>query len=273
MSVTVVSEAPGSPGTASRTRHQELVVAWQHPDDRAIYPVGLLRYADGEYSFRYVRSVLSVPAFRPLLGFANLNHVYTSRRLFHLFAQRAMDPRRPDYVRYVTDLGLDPTDATPWEQITRSNGRRNGDTLQLFPVPQVTDGHVSCSFLVHGLRHVPENMPIMNGAPREVSADQIESALGKLVPGSALALVPEPTNTHNPEAILVVADDIPLGYVPDLLAHDLHRLRAIAHPRTTVFQVNAPDAPSHLRVLVKLEADQVGGFQFFQGARWTPLAE
>ncbi|MCR6492724.1 hypothetical protein [Cellulomonas sp. P24] len=247
-------------------------MAWQHPVDRGIHPIALLRHRGDEYSFRYVRAVLEVPDFRPLLGFGDLREVYTSDRLFPLFAQRALDPRRPDYQRYVSDLGLDPSDATPWEQITRSSGRRNGDTLQLFPVPHVVAGQVSCSFLVHGIRHLPENRPVFDGVPHPVTAGQIGDVLDGLVPGAPLALVPEPTNANNPEAILVVAGEVPVGYVPDLLVRDLHRLREVTQVHASVIRVNGPDAPSHLRVLAELAAERAHGFEFFQDPRWAPLA-
>lgn len=273
MSVTVVSDAPRVDVAGSPTSHRELVVAWQHPDERLIRPIGLLRYQDGEYTFRYIRAVLSAPGFRPLLGFGDLGEVYTSRRLFPLFAQRVMDARRPDYERYVTELGLDPAETSPWEQLIRSSGRRSGDTLQLFPVPHVVGGRVSCSFLVHGIRHIPENQPVFDGVAHPVTAEQIDQVLARLEPAAPLDLEPEPTNAGNHEAILVVALGVPVGYVPDLLVHDLHRLREVAEVRASVIRVNGPDAPSHLRVLAQLDAEGAEGFAFFQGEDWLPLGD
>ncbi len=271
MSLTVAPEAPGSTPAPTHSGHRALVVAWQHPDDRSIYPIGMLRRDGTEYSFRYIRAVRAAPGFRPLLGFGYLDRVYTSDRLFLLFAQRAMDSRRPDYVRYVSELGLDPSEASPWEQITRSSGRRQGDTLQLFPVPQVVNGRVWCSFLVHGMRHIPENDLVLRGSAHPVTAEQIERTMDRLTPGSHLDLVPEPTNQRNPEAIVVMAGDTPLGYVPDLLVHDLHRLRAITDVRASVIRTNGPEAPSHLRMLASLAAESVAGFEFFEDERWLPL--
>lgn len=65
--------------------------------------------------------------FRPLLGFPDLRGSYSSDELFPLFAQRAMDPRRPDYQRYVERLGLE-GEPGPWMQISRSQGRRQSRT-------------------------------------------------------------------------------------------------------------------------------------------------
>jgi hypothetical protein len=117
---------------------QRLVVAWQHPVERLISPVGFLTYDGSVYRFMYIRNVLQINGFRPLLGFDDLHRSYSSAELFPLFAQRAMDPRRADYHRYIERLGLE-GDPGPWEQITRSQGRRQGDTLQLLPEPRLTE--------------------------------------------------------------------------------------------------------------------------------------
>lgn len=256
------------------TVRQELVVAWQHPVLRSYHPVGLLRAERERYSFRYVAAALEIPDFRPLLGFEDPRREYTATHLFPLFAQRAMDARRPDFERYVSDLGLDPSAATPWEQIARSTGRRRGDTLQLFPVPQVHDGTVTCPFLVHGIRHMPVNEPELEGEVRRITEAELDRALGALVPGDPLRLVPEPGNHRNPEAVVVLTGSTPLGYVPDLLVHDLQRLmrtQAVALG-AAVLRANGPSAPGHLRLLAELRAAGVGDFRFFQDARWQPLA-
>src|SRR5690349_10311154 len=113
---------------------RRLVVAWQHPDKRSIEPVGFLSYDGDRYRFGYIRNALTVEDFRPLFGFGKLDVSYEADDLFPLFAQRAMDPRRPDYQRYVRRLGLE-GEPTPWEQNARSQGHREGDTIQLFPEP------------------------------------------------------------------------------------------------------------------------------------------
>ena len=111
--------APSASANRFNDLPQRFVVAWQHPDRRLIEPVGLLT-CDGEaYRFAYIRNALHVQDFRPLLGFADLYRNYVSDGLFPLFAQRAMDPRRPDYQRYLDRLGLE-GEPGPLEQIARS---------------------------------------------------------------------------------------------------------------------------------------------------------
>lgn len=237
---------------------QRLVVAWQHPGNRSINPVGFLTFDGKRYRFTYIRNALRIKDFRPLLGFADLHREYISADLFPLFAQRAMDPRRPDYQRYVERLGLG-GDPGPWEQITRSEGRRQGDTLQLLPEPTIAGDTLSGLFLVHGMRYL--------------QSEQAEAVLDRLQPGDELTLADEPDNPVNPLALQVLGLSVPVGYVPDLLVEDMRVLMRQATVSVRVEQVNGPDAPWHLRLLVRMEATPAHGFRFFTGEQWTPLAE
>jgi len=259
------------PGRWSARTARRLVVTWQHPVDRNIEPVGFLDYDGQHYMFGYIRHVLSVKDFRPLLGFRDLYRAYSSEELFPLFAQRVMDPRRPDYQRYVERLGLD-EEASPWEQITRSQGRRQGDTIQLLPQP-TTDGEtLTYVFLVNGVRHVPDGPLVLDGRQVEVTREQVEAALDGVRPGDALRLAQEPGNKANPLALMVMAPAaVPVGWVPNLMVEDMHRLMALADVSVTAAHVNGPDAPWHLRLLVRLVAHGAGDFRFFTGEQWDLL--
>jgi hypothetical protein len=228
----------------------------------------------GEYHFNYIRNALDVRDFRPLLGFDDLGRTYSSSELFPLFAQRAMDPRRPDYQRYVERLGLEGEQPGPWEQLARSQGRRHGDTLQLFPEPVVQNDELTCLFLVHGIRHVHEEPKVLNGRPVNVTNSQVEAALRSIQRGDPLELVQEPTNVKNSQAMIVVGPlSVPIGWVPNLLVADLHRLLGRAAVSVTVEQVNGPDAPFHMRLLARLRAVPAGDFRFFSDPLWEPLAK
>jgi hypothetical protein len=262
-------ESPEQPTGAIARR---LVVTWQHPTARGIEPVGFLSFDGNDYEFHYIRNALNVLDFRPLVGFSDLHRSYQSDELFALFAQRAMDPRRPDYGRYVTRLGL-PEDTTPWEQIARSGGRREGDTLQLFPEPDVVGRALSCAFLVHGVRWIGQRSITINGRPTTVTRPDLEDALGALHAGDELRLINEPDNPSNSAAVLVAThSNIPVGYVPNLLVEDLHRLQQVAPVNVTVDVVNGPDAPWHMRLLARLSAQNIDNFEFFKGDRWQSLA-
>lgn len=262
--------APGRPAQWSAEAARRLVVAWQHPESRLICPVGFLSYDGRSYRFAYIRHALDVTDFQPLLGFPDLYRSYSSEELFPLFAQRAMDPRRGDYQRYLTRLGLD-EEASPLEQIARSQGRRQGDSIQLLPEPELSGDELTFLFLVNGTRHVLEPM-VLEGQELHVSSETLENVLARLAPGDSLALVPQPVNPVNDLAVVVTGMSVPLGWVPDLLLHDLHELLERASVTVTVEHVNGPDAPWHLRVLARLRATPVGSFRFFTGERWAPLA-
>jgi len=233
-----------------------MIVAWQHPDTRLIAPVGVLEEGVGQgYRFRYLRHAAAVGGFQPFLGFPDLMAVYESARLFPFFAQRVMSDKRPDFSLYLRQLHLG-EDASPWEQMARSEGRRTGDTVQVFPVPVVRpDGSSTCRFLVHGIRHVRGG------------------ALPPLTPGDGLIARAEPTNPVNPDAVLVCSGSgEPLGYVPDML---LEHLRVIARTDAfdlTVEHVNGPEAPPHLRLLARLDGTVPPGYQAMSGPGWETFA-
>lgn len=238
-----VWDVGGSPG--------RLIVAWQDPSSRLISPVGVLEH-DLDYRFRYLRRVEDVPAFRPFIGFPDLRGTYTSPTLFPLFSKRVMSARRPDYGQFLAQLHLS-SDSTPWEQLARSEGRSAGDAVQVFPVPWVAeDGSTRCRFLVHGVRHVNRG------------------SLPPLVPGQTLVLRDEPANPVNPEAVQVLTtDDQPLGYVPDLLLEHLRAMWATGPTQLTVEHVNGPEAPPHLRLLVRLEGRVRVGYEPMSGKAWA----
>ncbi|WP_333890676.1 hypothetical protein [Mycolicibacterium gadium] len=259
-------------GVRASATLRQLVVTWQHPIERSISPVGVLSYDGHAYGFYYIRNAADVAGFRPFLGFPDLDRWYTSPVLFPLFAQRAMGSRRPDFARWVTRLGLS-EDASPWEQITRSGGRRQGDTIQLFPVPRISGGRLECGFLVHGMRHITERPIHVGQTTITVTRDELERTLSALAPGDHLGLCDEPTNVNNPRAILTTTRaQVPLGWIPNLLVEEIHRIPDRRRATVTVRTVNGPDAGWHLRLLAKLSAEVPDTFEVFAGEMWEPLA-
>jgi hypothetical protein len=251
---------------------RRLVVAWQHPDERQIDAVGFLDFDGSQYRFGYIRHAREVKDFRPLIGFRDFDRAYVSDELFPLFAQRVMDARRPDYQRYVGRLGL-PADATPWEQIARSQGRREGDSLQLLPEPVNHGGTITGFFLVNGVRWVPSRPLLLDDQAVEVTAEQVGAALAGLRTGDQLGLAREPGNAYNRLALIVTAHAaVPVGWVPNLMLEDMHRLLATTSVTVTVEHVNPADAPWHLRLLARFTARGAGDFRFFSGDDWQLLA-
>lgn len=233
-----------------------LIVAWQHPSTRLIAPVGLLQHGPGErYRFRYLRCAADVEGFAPFLSFPEWERDYVSARLFPLFSQRVMSARRPDYQEFLRQLHLT-EHASPWEQLARSEGRRTGDTVQVFPVPSVeSDGTTTCRFLVHGIRHVT------GGQLPHLTADE------------PLTLADDPANPVNPDAVHIIGPaGRPLGYVPDLLLEHLRAVQSVGAVRLVVEHVNGSDAPVHLRLLVRLEGMAPPSYQPMRGPRWVTFA-
>lgn len=234
-----------------------LLVTWQHPRTRRIEPVGSLsRRHDGSYQFYYVQGALTAVDFRPFLAFQALDEVYEASDLFSFFQQRVMDARRPDYVSYLATLDLtEPTG--PMEILARSAGRRLGDTVQLFPYPRVTsDGETSCTFLVHGVRHVDGAAP----------------AIEKMHVGDELLLQDDEANESNKRAMHVVSvSGQPLGWVPDFLIDYVRHVRAAGPTRVIVERANGDGTPMHLRLLAHLDGSVDAGYQPFSGEQFQPI--
>lgn len=255
---------PASPAVANRHAPQRpvqatsrLLVTWQEPASRAYHAVGMLYgLADG-YEFAYLRHVSEIPEFRPFLGFPHIDRRYRSPHLFPLFAERVMDPSRPDLPLWLHALALD-NSASPLEVLGRSGGRRHGDTIELIPEPErASDGATSSVFLVHGVRHQPH------------ASDRIDS----LSADEVLLLVDDLDNPHNDRALLVTATDhVPLGWVPDPLLNYVHAVRADRAHTLRVVRANGPDAGLHLRLLARIDGRITAAEWSTVRAQWRPAA-
>ncbi|MBP2707540.1 hypothetical protein JOL79_27530 [Microbispora sp. RL4-1S] len=229
------------------------MVAMQDPVSRRISPVGFLETIEDGFAFAYLRRVLDMPGFRPLLGFSDLERRYESPVLFPLFSQRLMNPRRADYPRYLTVLGL-PAGSPPLVVLGRSGGRRAGDSITLVPEPHVAeDGRTSAVFFVHGPRHLPD----------------AQTRISLLHPGDALELRDDTANPVNSRALLVTREGAELGWVPDLLLDYVHHVRESGELSIRVAQVNGDDAPPNLRLRVWLQGTVAIGYRPFSGADWA----
>lgn len=252
-------------------RNEEtLVVTWQHPESRDISPVAILRWDGVTYAFDYLAAASEVVDFRPLLGLPDLERHYESAELFPIFQERVLDPRRPDYSRYVSDLRLDES-ASPWEQLARSGGSSESDTLQLYPVPTRDGGAWWLRFLVNGVRHLTSKTVDVRGTTKGAySSVELEAVLQGLHHGQALSVVHERTNVHSDHAILVLTvGDAPIGYVPNWLAEEILPLVETGLLSFVVDQVNPVDAGWHLRVLVLLGMELPADYDFLKDERWA----
>lgn len=231
--------APDLPTAGSRTTRRILLI-WQEPESRLLVKVGELEAGLGDnFTFRYLPAARNPPRFSPLAQFPDLDHVYETDGLPEFFANRVMSRRRENYDEYISWLGLsDP--AEPVEVLVRTGGSRATDTFHIVDDLHVeAGGSVTSRFFASGIRYVP-------GA---------DGRLRGLSLGDELLVRDVPHNPQNPKAMLLdAAREEPVGYVPNWLVDDVHDLRGAAKSlRIVVERVNT-DAPSHLKLLCRLEA-------------------
>lgn len=249
----------------------DLLVLWQHPATREIVPIGRLWREYDEYCFAYTRGAEQVEAFRPLPGLPRLDIVYRSRRMPSVFGQRVMGPDRPDYRRYMDSLGLPQSGTSPWEQIVRSGGLREGDTLQFMEVPTVRGGRACATFLANGVRHIPGSSLAFRGGVVTTTPEEHESALAQLTSGSSVDVISEEGNSHDQHACLLVVGRTPLGWVPRTLAPSVRELLEVEEVTATVVRIGAADGSPHLRLVLSMNVDAPPGFEFDRAGRWQPI--
>jgi hypothetical protein len=248
------------PGAAS-SAPSRLAVAWQHPSTRSIEPVGLLTCDEAGFMFAYLARASTVEGFQPFLGFPRLDRAYVSPRLFPIFSQRVMRPRRPDYPRHLSVLGLAP-DADAWSILGRTQGQRHGDGVRLYAEPHVDpDGSTRATFFVSGVRH------------RLRQDGAVEEALARLQASDALMLVPDPDNAVDPRALLVAdGEGQPLAWVPNVLLPYVRTLRSTADVTVSVASVHGPDVVPSFRLLVTMTGRVPREYRAFSGPAWELAA-
>lgn len=249
---------------------RQMLVLWQHPETREILPVGRVSHEGDHYSFEYTRAAAEVPGFRPLPGLGPIGRRTIVASMPAILRMRVMDAERPDYARYIATLGLTDQTATPWEQILRSGGERQGDTLQFMQVPVEDAGRARARFLASGVRHVPHNDLIINGVSRSVTESVHEQALASLAPGTPVELLPQDNNEYDVCATLATSSNVPLGWVPRVLSSSVRELLGHGPVVATVVRVNGPGSPAHLRLVLDLDVPAPEGFEFDRAGRWSP---
>lgn len=243
---------------------RRLIITWQDGDSRQHIPVAELVVTTTDkgvrYEFGYVEDVLRARklSFQPFAAFPEIDRRYTSSELFPFFRNRVMPTTRPDYLDYVTALGLSIDTANAVDLLGRSQGRRHTDRIEtVLAAERDAAGAYVTHFLARGVRHV-------QGA---------EEVVGELQPGRALEAVLEATNERNPRARQLQFQGKPVGYLSDYLVSDIDVLEAAsASPSFTVVRVNPSPAPSHHRLLVRLNAAWPAGFEPFAAPAFRPVA-
>ncbi len=237
-----------------------LFVNWQDERSRRIFPVGrLLTLATGGYEFAYIEAAHEAAkyGFVPFQAFPELGSVYVATELPAFFQNRLLRPGRPDYPRYLEELGLESATATPVKILARSGGRRVTDPLEVFAEFVPSRDRFEAHFFARGIRH-------------RVGA---EEAVTQLQSGDELRLEPEPSNEFNARAhLLLCHDGRSVGYVPDYLTDDLGEL-AERDPslKVDVVRVNLAPAPSQQRLLCRLSVSSSAPLPH-RGRRFAPIS-
>lgn len=219
---------------ASRTCRR-LRLIWQDERTRRFIHVGTLdQLSDDSYTFSYTEDAAH-EAFLPLAEFPDLTKQYFSQKLPAFFSNRVMSPRRQSYQQYCSWLGLEDV-PTPIEILVRDGGGRVTDTFHVVDDFRPVNGRVEGHFMVSGVRHV-----VSQEFPEQIEGEELE-------------LRPEPTNSTNEQAVLLLTRGRrAVGYIPDWLLGDVWGW-GLEHTRVLVEQVNE-QAPPHLKVLCRIEAD------------------
>ena len=238
-----------------------LYVGWlDAAKTRAWYPVGHLDadIQNRRYRFRYTEGALRAQKevqFRPTLEFPDLYGDYRSPRLFAMFRNRIMSPKRPDYSRVVRYLGLT-QEANPIEFLAANGGYRNTDSFEVFPRIE-TDATRSFSFRF-----------CLWGKERPTAAAMRRA--DRLEPGEDLYVTPELTTPLSRAVVLIrTAEDHVIGHAPQCLVHGLSRPDYPDYSAQVV-RIN-PRATTGLRILLEVRG-QVKESAPMSGKDFVPLA-
>lgn len=236
--------------------HKRLLLLSPNVEAYDWFTVGLLEFVKGEYAFTYSKSAheaFIAGDFIPFGVMQDFSKTYASNTLFPLFKNRLLDKSRPEYVEYLTWLGLSSESTTDMDELSLSGGVRATDQLQILPYPEKSvDGNYCVDFFVHGIRHAGKD------GVRRVSQLQV---------GEELSLVPEDDNEFDSLALAVSTQQpVIVGYCPRFLVQDFRKLLELnKEPKSilfTVSQVNL-DAPLQYRLRCRLEAVWLDGFTTF----------
>jgi hypothetical protein len=238
-----------------------LYIAWRDALEMKWYPVGRLQSDGASFTFCYTRGAREADRFVLFGQMDDLDGVYTSDVLFPIFENRIMATKRPEFDTFINWLGLQHIDYDPVEVLALTEGRRGTDSIEVFPCPEKSrDGVYRMAFFIHGIRHL-----------HEAHIDALE----ELKPGDSLALLLDPQNRYDKNAVMLRTDD-PIrfvGYCPRYLTVDLHELLGKTDPqlvRVSVERINF-DAPLQYKMMCKIVAPWPEGFIPCSHPHFSPI--
>ena len=245
-----------------------LYVAWRNRieeyDTSGWFPIGRLDAdIDGsDYCFRYIKGADRAHEeadFPMLMEFPYRQKKYQSSELFPIFKNRVMSPKRPDFVEYMCNLGLDET-ADPMQILSVSGGRRVTDAYEVFPkIEKREDGSFTCRFLLHGSRYLNPK-----------AQDRID----ELKQGEELCAEVERNNPASGVAVQIHTTDCQqIGWTPRYLAADLTAaIDETAEYSAHVVRINPSPTPSSHRVLIQMSG-RWDKYEPMSGDDFKPLVD
>lgn len=215
---------------------RRLRVIWKDSQSGRNHQIGWLEsLRDGKFRFYYWFNGGDVPeGFEALPQFPEFDREYTYAHLPAFFQNRVMNRSRGSASSYLKHLGVGKDD--PIEEIARTGGSRVTDPFYLVDPFDMKDGHCQGHFMVSGLRR-KGGLALLSG----------------LQPGDELCIRDEPANPYNGRALLLTWHEKELGWIPNWLVDEVHRLRERGHVRIYVDRINK-DAPSYMALLCRLDA-------------------
>ncbi len=230
-------------------------MAWQNPaKSREWYPIGRLEAdsPNGPFHFGYLHGAYRANReanLRPFVSFPKFEEKYHSDELFPLFKNRILSPKRKDFQEHLRILGLDSQHPDPMVILAVTEGRRQTDSLEVFPKLSPTpDGFFCCRFFLHGWRHL---------------SDAAKERIDLLQADENLCVAVELNNPATTFAIqLQTTDYYMIGWAPRYLVQDLVSVvnESQNSIRARVVKRNQKTDPYQQRILIELSGKWPEGF-------------
>jgi len=239
----------------------ELILSWKNPKDSMWIPVGRLTFEKNFYSFSYTYGAKSCNDFKPFGKMDDLSKTYLSEELFPLFKNRLLQKSRPEYSQYLDWLDVKENEMHPMEELSLTGGVRATDSLQLFPIPTVSeDGYYSVKFFSHGMRYL--------------ASHYLERA-ELLKERDTLFLMKDIQNPYDKDALVLRTEDPPefVGYCPKNYVQDFNYLIDNNGQENVHVKVlkNNKYAPSQLKLLCEFKTKWVEDFIPFSHENFQPI--
>ncbi|RAP58311.1 HIRAN domain-containing protein [Oleiagrimonas sp. MCCC 1A03011] len=219
-----------------------LFLAYQDQETRHWFPVARLTKTETNYHLVYTNGARELEGFSGFGRMSNLEEEYVSTKLFPLFTNRVLPKSRPEYMEYLSWLGLTPESHSDLEELARTGGLRATDSLELIPCPEPNESNEYVAyFFARGIRHFP---------------DEVGERCKKLEVGGRLYLMKDFQNPHDPFALLLRTDDPVslVGYAPKYYAKDFNVLADDSDEVQVFVEKINLSAPMQYRVLCKIVA-------------------